>query len=97
MKEVMAAGIRRDISSQQGQAHGREFGGALGVEKNRDSHTERQREKAVEVPSLCALYCLARTLPQGGVRSQDGRWQGRAPVCRAVGHQREKKQRNHLI
>ena len=66
----MAAGIGRDIiSSQQDQAHGREFGGALGVERDRDSHTERQREKAVEVPCLCALYCLARTPPQGGVFS----------------------------
>ena len=68
-----------------------------GLERDRDSHTERQREKVVEVPCLWALYCLARTPPQGGVRSQDERWQGRAPVCRRVGHQRDKKQRNHLI
>ena len=35
----MAAGIGRNIiSSQQDQAHGREFGGALGVERDRDSH-----------------------------------------------------------
>ena len=41
----MAAGIGRGIiSSQQGQAHGREFGGALGVEKDRQPHRETKRE-----------------------------------------------------